>query len=177
MSHKRPPKNRRDHYLPVGYLKGFESPDRQGWPRPIWSYSPRFRSWRSVSAKEIGYEVGFYDFANDALDAEHADITFKTLEDEFPVLRRELVATGFQNWTRHIDFLRRYIHMIRVRSPLYFSQTKQGLENTRLYTVTNVDHPTNSVTVDNMQGRPMTASEKHDHTLGLMRQEFRQGIG
>jgi hypothetical protein len=130
-----------------------------------------------VGAKEIGYEIGFYDFANDSIDAEHADVTFKTLEDEFPVLRRELVATGFQDWTEHLDFLRLYMHMIRVRSPLYFSQTKQGLESTRLHTITSVDHATNRVTVDSMSGRLMTAAEKHDHTLRLMRQEFKKGIG
>lgn len=176
MQYKQPPRGRRDHYLPVGYLKGFESPERQGWPRPIWAYSPKFQNWRSVGAKEIGYEFGLYDFANDAVDAEHTDVTFKMLEDRFPVLRRELVATNFGDWTKHLDFLRMYMQMIRLRSPLYMHQTKDGLQNTRIHQVTGVDPETNSVTLDDMRGRPLTEAEKHDHTLSLMRQEFNRGI-
>jgi hypothetical protein len=38
---------------------------------------PHTGEWDYKSPAQIGYEVGFYDFANDALDAEHADTTFK----------------------------------------------------------------------------------------------------
>ena len=175
-SRLQPPKNRRDHYLPVGYLKGFIDPARISLDRPLWCWEVEKRKWAKKSPKEVGYKIGLYDFAIDPVDAEHADITFNRLEDEFPVLRDKLVRTQFRGWVQYLPFLCTYMQMIRARSPLYFLQKKVALATTRVHQITSVDPNQNRVTLDSMEGRLMTGAEKHNHTLSLMRTEIQRGV-
>lgn len=169
-------RGRRDHYLPQGYLKGFIDPARTERHRPLWMMRPHTGEWEEKSPKQIGYEVGLYDFANEAVEAEHADVTFKSMEDLFPRVRDRLVSTTFENWTDHLDFLCRYMQMIRARSPLYFEQKRTELASARVATVTAVHEASNRVEVDSLEGRPLTPSEIHDHTLAKMRQEIKLGV-
>ncbi len=175
--HIQPPRGRRDHFLPQGYLRGFIDPSRTLRHRPLWCYLPRSGRWEERSPKQIGYEIGFYDFANDSLDAEHADVTFKTMEDQFPVLRNELIATGFRHWTEHLEFLCTYMQMIRARSPLYFAQKCAERTGQHIWKIAAVDAPRRKLTLENMEGRPLTRSEIHDLTLSDMRREIKLGVG
>jgi hypothetical protein len=170
-------RGRKDHYLPQGYLRGFIAPGRESLPRPLWCMRPHTGEWNYKSTAQIGYEVGFYDFANDALDAEHADTTFKEMENRFPLVRAQLSVTNFEGWQVHQDFLCRYMQMIRTRSPLYFQQKKAELATQYVWAVAKVDPSGTMITLENMEGRLLTANEIHDHTLSKMRDEFKQGIG
>ena len=172
--HRRPAKQRKDHYLPRGYLRGFIDPIRQELARPLWCMRPHTGQWEQKSPAQVGYEVGLYDFANDALDEEHADTTFKFMEDKFPAIRAGLVDNAFQNWTEHQEFFCRYMQMIRIRSPLYFQQKKQELSTQHIWTIAAVDG--NKITLDNTEGRLITPAEVHDHTLSKMRAEFKLGV-
>jgi hypothetical protein len=49
-------KDRRDHYLPQSYLRGFIDPARVNEPRPIWQLDTRYQEWRMRSAKEIAHK-------------------------------------------------------------------------------------------------------------------------
>jgi len=173
--HQKPQTRRKDHYLPRGYLRGFIDPTRQALDRPLWCMRPHTGQWEQKSPAQVGYEVGLYDFASDALDEEHADTTFKFMEDNFPTIRTQLVDNDFENWTEHQDFFCRYMQMIRIRSPLYFEQKKQELSTQHIWTVAAVDG--NKITLENMEGRLMTPAEIHDHTLSKMRAEFKLGVG
>jgi hypothetical protein len=172
-----PPRGRKDHYLPQGYLRGFIAPGRELLARPLWCLRPHTGEWNYKSPAQIGYEVGFYDFANETLDAEHADTTFKEMETQFPKLRSQLVTNRFEGWKQHQDFLCRYMQMIRTRSPLYFQQKKAELATERIWTIASVDESGKTMTLENMEGRLMTRAEVHDHTLAKMREEFKQGVG
>ena len=55
-------RNRRDHYLPQGYLKGFIDPQRKGLPQPLWYFEKSNAVWSQRSPKEVGYRHGFYDY-------------------------------------------------------------------------------------------------------------------
>ena len=76
-------------------LTGFIAPGRESLHRCM---RPHTGEWNYKSPAQIGYEVGFYDFANDALDVEHADTTFKEMENQFPVIRAQLVTNRFEGW-------------------------------------------------------------------------------
>jgi hypothetical protein len=115
-----------------------------------------------------------YDFANDAITAEHADVTFKRMENEFPLIREALIQREFAGWQDHIDFLLTYMQMIRVRSPLFFVEQGQELADATVATITSVDHSENKITYDNV--RKLTIDETHDFALTKMREEYYRGV-
>jgi Protein of unknown function (DUF4238) len=114
-----------------------------------------------------------YDFSNEAITAEHADVTFKKMEDEFPSIRQELLTDQFVNWEHHREFLLIYMQMMRVRSPQFFVEQGEELVDATVATITGVDHQQNKITYDNV--RKLTHDEIHDHTLAKMREEFHKG--
>ena len=138
MSAKVKTRNRRDHYLPQGYLRGFIDPARATLPKPLWCFDLHTKKWRERSPKEIGYIDGFYDFAQENLDAEHPDITFKKLENDFPKIQAQILRDGFFSWTVHRDFLLSYMQMIRARSPLFFDEWREQAKTIRYATITEV---------------------------------------
>jgi len=114
-----------------------------------------------------------YDFSKDSIEAEHADVTFKEMEDRFPPILQDLRSGNFLSWRIHVDFLLRYMQMIRVRSPQFFVEQGQELTNASVATVTSVDHEQNKMTYENL--RRLTDDDVHDLTLGKMREEFKNG--
>jgi hypothetical protein len=74
VSNKQKTKNRRDHYLPQGYLRSFIDPARAHLPKPLWCFHLGTNKWKERSAKQIGYIDGFYDYAIENTVAEHPDI-------------------------------------------------------------------------------------------------------
>src|ERR1022692_538935 len=98
---------RRDHYIPQGYLRGFIDPSRKAHPRPFWYFDIAKNRWFAKSPKVIGHRKGFYDYvhAGTMLENETADGAFLRLENDYPRIREELIATGFDRWTDHLEFL------------------------------------------------------------------------
>lgn len=159
--------------MPQGYLRGFIDPARKKNDRPLWCLNKLRNQWERKSPKQIGHVIGMYDFADDAIEAEHADVTFKRMEDEFPVLREALLARNFFRWQEHLGFLLPYMQMIRVRSPQFFVEQGQELAEATVARITSVDHSENKITYDNP--RRLTDDEVHDFTLTKMREEFNKG--
>jgi hypothetical protein len=114
--------NRRDHYLPQGYLRGFIDPAREDRDRPLWYFDIPSRKWSQKSPKQIGFEEGFYDIGTDNPVLEHPDVTFGQFERQFPLIREQIKADGWESWVDHKSFLLSYIQMMRARSPLFFAQ-------------------------------------------------------
>jgi hypothetical protein len=167
--------NRRDHYLPQAYLRGFIDPARAKSPKPLWCFDLHKKRWRERSPKEIGYIDGFYDLATENTAAEHPDITFKRLENDFPVLRAQILRDGFNSWIEHKETLLAYMQMIRARSPLFFEQWREQTETFRFARVTEVLADGRSAKVDSVNGRPMTEGEIQDWTISKMREEIKKG--
>jgi|GEM_PF-1942552 len=169
----KPPRNRKDHYVPQGYLRGFIDPARARNHRPLWCLNKWSNRWERKATKQICQVVGMYDFSNDAIAAEHADATFKRMEDEFPAVREDLLANRFAGWVGRLEFLLNYMQMIRVRSPQFFVEQGQELAESTVATITSVDHIENKITYANP--RQLTEDEVHDFTLTKMREEFGKG--
>jgi hypothetical protein len=167
------PRNRKDHYVPQGYLRGFIDPARAANDRPLWCLNKWRNQWERKSPKQICHVIGMYDFSNDAITAEHADQTFKRMEDEFPALRDNLLQSKFVGWQDCLDFLLPYMQMIRVRSPQFFVEQGSALANSTVATITSVDHVENKITYKNP--RRLSEDEVHDFTLTKMREEFNKG--
>jgi hypothetical protein len=165
---------RRDHYLPQGYLRGFIDPARAELPKPLWCFHLHTRKWKERSPKQIGYIDGFYDYAIENTVAEHPDITFKRLENDFPRVRAQILEDGFRSWTNHKEFLLAYLQMIRARSPLFFDQWREQSKTIRVATITEVLSD-KSFKVDSLEGRPMTEAEIQNWTISKMREEIKKG--
>jgi hypothetical protein len=131
----KPPKvrNRRDHILPRGYLRGFIDSSGVTSGKELWTFDIHAKEWSLKSPAEVGWEWGFYDYSKESevqTGTSSGDVAFTELEQQFPIVRRSLLESGFHNWTEHQDFLLRFMQMMRVRSALFFAQqielTKAG---------------------------------------------------
>jgi hypothetical protein len=171
---KQKTKNRRDHYLPQGYLRGFIDPARAELPKPLWCFNLHTKRWKERSPKQIGYLDGFYDYAIENTTAEPPDITFKRLENDFSLIRAQILKDGFHSWIEHKQFLLSYMQMIRARSPLFFYQWREQSKTIRVATITKV-LSNRSFNVDSFEGRPMTEGEIQNWTISQMREEIRKG--
>jgi hypothetical protein len=167
-------KDRRDHYLPQAYLRGFIDPARSHLQKPLWCFHPQTNQWRERSPKQIGYIDGFYDYAIDNTSAEHPDITFKKLENDFPAVRSRIIK-DFRVWTDHKKFLLSYMQMIRARSPLFFDEWREQAKSIRVAKIVEVGADGRSLRVDSLQGRPLTGPETKNWTIAKMREEISKG--
>jgi hypothetical protein len=168
-------RNRRDHYLPQGYLKGFIDPARKNMARPFWMFDLETKIWSMESPGSVGWERGFYDYADGTSELEHSDLTFKRFEDEFPNVRDHLLQRNFKGWAKQQKpFLLEYMQMMRARSPLYISQKTEQHGNMRMVKITEVISPT-EVKVDTLEPYPPPAEFVRNRTITAMREEIQKG--
>jgi hypothetical protein len=169
-------KGRRDHYLPQSYLRGFIDPARQKEEQPLWHLDVRHQNWRMRSTKQVGYITGMYDYEGHHPElelVETADDAFLELENEFEAVRSWLIDRGFRNWHKKLNFLLRYMQMLRVRSPLYFDQVKAQSQSLRTMVVQEV-HPDNrTLTVSDPV--PLASPQIKNLTITNMREEMHNG--
>lgn len=168
-------RNRRDHYLPQSYLRGFVDPSRWNRERPLWYFDVPNARWLERSPREVGYRQGFYDYATVEIGAESADAAFAHLEGTFPRIRRELLDSNFQNWNRHLDFLLGYAQMMRARSLLFFERQYAEWKNTKAWVVEAVYPETNSVKVRSMEPEALPETFIRNRTITQMREEIGKG--
>ena len=174
-THTAPATNRRDHYIPQGYLRGFIDPAREHLPQPLWYFDKLNGTWSSRSPREVGYRHGFYDYTVAEIGAETADIAFAELERTFPKIRKELVRKGFKNWKSHLDFLLRYAQMMRARSLLFFENQQKDGRNLRMWRVEEVSPDRMSVQLASMTPEPVPEPFIKNWTITNMRSEIARG--
>jgi hypothetical protein len=170
-----PKKNRKDHYLPQSYLKGFIDPERMNHQQPLWHFDVPSGVWSERSPREIGYRHGFYDYASTEAGLETADNAFAELERTYPVVRRELISGNFKNWKDHRDFLLRYAQMMRARSLLFFDQKHAEGKNLRAWTIEEISPDRTSVKVRSVEPQPLPADFIRNWTITEMRTEIQKG--
>jgi hypothetical protein len=167
--------NRRDHYIPKGYLKGFIDPGRKDLPQPLWYFDKLNNSWSQRSPREVGYRHGFYDYTVAEMGVETADMAFAELENRFPRIRKELVRKEFKLWRDHLAFLLRYIQMMRARSLLFFQNQQKDGRNLRAWVVEEVSADRMSVRVRSMTPETLPESFIKNWTITNMRNEIAKG--
>ena len=167
--------NRRDHYIPQGYLKGFIDPARKDLAQPLWYFDKPNGVWSQRSPKEVGYRYGFYDYTVVEMGVETADMAFAELENRFPKIRKELVQEDFKPWKDHLGFLLRYIQMMRARSLLFFENQQKDGRNLRAWVVEEVSTDRMSVRVRSMTPEPLPEPFIKNWTITNMRDEIAKG--
>lgn len=136
----------------------------------------RIRLGPERSPREVGYRIGFYDYAANAVGMETADSAFADLEREFPRVRQALIATNFDGWKKDfLDFLLCYLQMMRARSLLFFERVKEEGKNLRAWTVEEVSSERKSVKVRSMTPEPLPDAFVKNWTITQMRQEIQKG--
>jgi hypothetical protein len=171
MTNKLQGTNRRDHYLPQGYLRGFIDPTRKDRHRPLWHLDIATGRWTEKSPRQVGYADGFYDYAGEGSDLIHPDVTFARLEREFPIVRDRLIATNFDGWAHQLEFFLSYMQMMRARSPLFLAQKTEENEAVRGWTIKAVGPEPNQITLESMEAAPMSAAWIRNRTITQMREE------
>jgi hypothetical protein len=126
-------RSRLDHHLPQGYLEGFAGPLANG---QLSVFDRQAGHWFESGPAGVGAIRGFYDYSEGLQPGETADQAFKDLETKFPVVRRALVARGFSDWKKELDFLLAFAQMLRTRSPLF---RDQSIDQARRLTIVRID--------------------------------------
>ncbi|MHB8526625.1 MAG: DUF4238 domain-containing protein [Candidatus Acidiferrales bacterium] len=170
-------KNRRDHYLPQSYLRGFIEPSRNVLARPLWHFDVPNATWSERSPREISYRFGFYDHAGDPVGVKTADETFASLEQTFPRVRAQLIEDNFENWTDFRDFLLCYLQMMRARSLSFIADVRKAGASLRGLVIKEVLPDGRSVKVDSLTPSPLPADFITNWTIGQMTEEIHKGSG
>jgi hypothetical protein len=167
--------NRRDHYLPQSYLRGFVDPARLNLQQPLWHLDVPNLLWSERSPREVGYRLGFYDYAANAIGAEPADKIFGEFERTFPVIRRKLISQQFAQWKSHREFLLRYIQMMRARSLLFFEHQHAEGKNLRALVIEEIAPDRRSVKVRSMTPEPLSEEFIRNRAIAEMSAEIQKG--
>ncbi len=169
---------RRDHYIPQGYLRGFIDPSRQKHPRPLWRFDIPRNAWSPRSPKEVGQHRGFYDYAGVgvALETESADSVFLKLENDYPLLRNEMISSGFTRWSEHRDFLLSFMQMMRARSLLFREQKQKEGNNLLAWEIEEVSPDRESVKLKSMTPSPVSRVFIRNRAITAMREEIQKGV-
>ena len=170
-------RNRKDHWLPQGYLRGFVGPSHEFQEKPLSCFFKDTEQWEDVSASEIGYEVGFYDYAagTDHAAAKNPDATFARMEREFPLRREEMIASDFTNWQEHKPFLLDFAEMLALRSPLGMGHFEIEARSFRGATILAVDYDRRTITPDSLEMRPLPDRAVRNITVSRMLQKVEAG--
>jgi len=167
--------NRRDHYLPQGYLRGFIGPARIGHQRPLWHFDIPTGIWSERSTREVGYRYGFYDYATPGTDAEPADSAFVDLERNYPKIRDRLVSEKFARWQNERDFLLRCAQMMRARSLLFFERQHEEGKTLRAFVIEEVSPDRKSLRVRSTIPESLSNKFIKNRAVALMRSEIAKG--
>jgi hypothetical protein len=167
-------KNRRDHYIPQGYLRGFIDPARLQKPRPLWFFDILNNGWSERSPREICYRPGFYDYATSEI-SETADEDFRDLESTYPQVRDSLLESNFENWQEFLEFFLCFMQMMRARSLLFFEHTQRDGKDLRAFVVEEVSSDRMSVKVRSMIPEPLPDHFIRNWTINKMREEINKG--
>jgi Protein of unknown function (DUF4238) len=167
--------NRRDHYLPQSYLRGFIDPTRLSEQQPLWHFDVRNCIWSERSPREVGYRLGFYDYATSEIGSKPADNSFEEFERTFPLVRRELISTKFAHWKNQIGFLLRYVQMMRARSLLFFENKHAEGKGLRAWTIDEISPDRRTVKVRSMTPEPLSDDHIKNRAVAEMHAEIQNG--
>lgn len=117
------PPNRKDHYVPQGYLRGFLHPRLARNAARLWVLDVSRRRWTPKFTSQIGWQRGFYDYSPQVTAQATADEAFLRLENGFPAVLEQIRNDGPESWPRHREFLIAFAAMLASRSRLFRTQS------------------------------------------------------
>jgi hypothetical protein len=92
-----------------------------------------------------------------------------------PLIREELVATNFNHWTEHLEFLLTYMQMMRARSVLFRQQNLIEGKKLLAYEIEEVYHDRNAVKLKSMTPKPVSPAFIKNRAITQMRDEIKKG--
>src|SRR5690242_19784723 len=168
-------RNRKDHHLPRGFLRGFIDPMNNNLAKPLWYFDLETRAWSMESPGSVGWKRGLYDYAPGTGELTHPDETFERFEREFSLMRERMLQRNFKGWVKQQKpFLLEYLQMMRARSPLFLEQQTAQRQNDRVVTVTEVVSDT-QVKVDTLEPYAPPPEFVRNRTISSMREEIQKG--
>ena len=170
-------RDRLDHLLPQGYLRGFADQTAAG---QLFVYDIRNHRWFKTGTAHVAAIRGFYDYSRNTDSDKTADHAFSELENRFPNIVRELVGNGFSSWQCHLNFLLGYAQMLRARTELFREQDLAHARQATLLRVNEVLHdPISDRTGIRYEPLSETAAEREtllrDMNITKMRGEIEKG--
>jgi hypothetical protein len=97
------------------------------------------------------------------------------LENDYPRIREDLVATGFNRWTDHLEFLLSFMQMMRARSMLFREQKTIEGKTLLAYEIEEVYHDRNAVKLKSMTPQPVSPAFIKNRAITQMREEIQKG--
>ena len=123
-----PPKGRRDHIVPQGFLRGFLAPSQTPKLGRLQVYELPTGPWQERTIEGVCYKIGFYDYSDLTSADATADEAFHDLENKISSVRediRECIREAqYLKWERHRDYLVAFFQMLRVRGELFRAQVR-----------------------------------------------------
>jgi hypothetical protein len=167
---------RRDHFLPQGYLRGFIDPARAKSPRPLWCFDIQRKKWSERSTKSVAYRTGLYDYAaGTGVNLESPENSFLRLENDFPTIRAQTVSSSFAQWKNHLDFFLTYMQMIRARSLLYLKEQEEAGKALQTFVIDKVHDDGKTLTLRSMIPEPPPPAFIKNRTITEMRETIKTG--
>ncbi len=117
-----PPKNRHDHIVPQGFLRGFLAPSQHPRSGRVQVYELPAGPWQERTTDEICHKLGYYDYSDPASADATADDAFHDLENKITTIRESIRAGQYIKWDGHRDTLVTFFQMLRARSELFRAQ-------------------------------------------------------
>lgn len=167
--------NRRDHYIPQAYLRGFIAPTRRDLPPPLWHFDKNNGVWSKRSPRELGYRYGFYDYTVAEMGVETADAAFAHLERTFSKNSEGATAESLPR----LENSPRLLIALRPNDareiPLFFEDQRKDGKNLRALFVEEVNADGKSIRVRSMTPEPLPESFIKNWTITNMRKEIAKG--
>jgi hypothetical protein len=119
----------RHHYIPQGFLKGFNAPDDSS-DKLIWLYNKdKYSKPRKISTKSIGYETDYYaqEIDDDFYDYNKLENAFSEVENTvIPIISSLHNSHGSVNLSEiNKGYLSYFVALLLTRVPSF----REGIEN------------------------------------------------
>jgi len=135
------------------------------------------KKWSQRSTKEVGYRMGFYDYAIEDAALKNPDSAFLKLENDYPRIRAQIVSNNFVRWTEHREFLLNYVQMIRARSLLFFEQKQEEGKALQVWVIDEVLPDGKTVRVRSMTPSAPPDTFIRNRAIVQMCEEIEKGAG
>jgi hypothetical protein len=97
------------------------------------------------------------------------------LENDYPLIRRKIVAADFANWTDHLEFLLHFMQMMRARSTLFREQRVAQGKTSLHYEIEEVYPDRNAVKVKSTTPTPVSPAFIKNRAITEMKEEIQKG--
>jgi len=108
---------RKDHFSPQVYLRGFIDPAKANDEKPLSVFVLARTRWEKKSPSQIGWRRGFESMTDPDLEQQVQEIV-QDSENRWNTIVRGIRATTYSGWPRFLPFLLEFAAWLSIRNPL-----------------------------------------------------------